>query len=90
MVADLDNQAMTWLIVAAAGFFIGFGFVTGPIAWVMAGKLRRKYQSMGLPVSQNATIAWILGIASSAIYILAFISVMMIFVVFAGAVAAGT
>jgi hypothetical protein len=89
-VADLDNQSMTWLIVAAAGFFVGASFITGPLAWIFAGKLRQKYLALGLPINQNATIAWIIGIVSSALILLVFVGILFFVLMFAGAVAAGT
>jgi hypothetical protein len=87
--ADLDNQAMTWLIVAAAGFFVGVGFVTGPLAWIYGGRLRAKYLSMGLPINQNATIAWVIGIVSTALFALAVVGILLMILMVGGAIAAG-
>lgn len=88
-VKDLNDQSTTWLIVGLAGFWLGFGFITGPLAWVKGSRLRANYRSMGLPPSGTATGAWIVGIVSTAMFAMALLAILGFFVLFAGAVAAG-
>jgi hypothetical protein len=78
------------MVVAIAGFFLSFGFITGPLAWIYGSKLRNQYRLRGLLPHGNATAAWIIGIVSTGLYVLAFIGIVMAFLVFAGAVAAAT
>ena len=67
-VKDLNDQSTTWLIVAIAGFWLGFGWVTGPLAWVKASRIRNQYRQMGMAPSGNATGAYIVGIISTVLF----------------------
>lgn len=73
---SLADRSTTWLIVAIAGFWLGFWLITGPLCWIMAGRVRREYRALGLAPSGNATGAWIIGIVSSVFSILALVAVM--------------
>jgi len=86
-VTELNSQSMTWLIVALAGFWLGLGFVTGPLSWMKAGRIRTQYAALGLPASGNATGAWIVGIVCTALYGLVLIGLVSCFAIFAGAAA---
>lgn len=65
---DLDDQSLIWLIVAAAGFFFGLGWVTGPLGWIFGARLRNQYRVRGREPEGTATAAWIIGIVSTALY----------------------
>jgi hypothetical protein len=86
-VTDLESQSTTWLIVGAVGFFLGVGFVTGPLAWFQGARLRNQYRQLGLPPGSNATGAWIIGIVSTALFALAAIGIALMLLLFAGAIA---
>lgn len=88
-IKELNDQSNTWLIVAIAGFWLGFGFVTGPLAWMKANNIRRNYRSMGMQPSGTSTAAMIIGMVTSIAYIMLVLGVVMMFTLFAGAVAAG-
>lgn len=88
-VKELNDQSTTWLIVAIAGFWFGFGFVTGPLAWLKANSIRQNYRSMGLQPSGTSTAAKIIGMVSALLYVAIFGMVVLFFTLFAGAVAAG-
>jgi hypothetical protein len=80
--SELNSQSTTWLIVAIAGFWLGFGFISGPLAWVFGGRLRQKYRSLGLPPSSSASAAWGLGIATTVLYVLSVLAVVLFLTVF--------
>jgi ABC-type multidrug transport system permease subunit len=86
-IRDLNDQSTTWLIVAIVGFWLGFGFITGPLAWIKGGRLRAEYRSVGMPPSGSATGAWIIGIVCTALTALVLVSILSCFVIFAGAAA---
>jgi hypothetical protein len=88
-VRDLNDQSTTWLIVALAGFWLGFGFITGPLSWIKGGRLRAEYRSLGVQPSGSSTGAWIIGIVCTALYALILLSVLSCVFLFAGAAATG-
>jgi hypothetical protein len=88
VVADLNSQSTTWLIVAIVGFWLGFGFVSGPLSWVMGGRLRQRYRELGLPPSSSASAAWGLGIATTALYLMGIFMLVLFFGVFMASFAA--
>lgn len=81
---QLDSDANMWLIVGLVGFFTGFGWITGPLCWIKGGGLRRQYANFGLPASSSATGAWIVGLVSTALAVMAVLSVILLFVVWGG------
>lgn len=89
-VKELNDQSNTWLIVAIAGFWLGFGFITGPLSWIKASGIRRNYRSMGVQPSGTSTAAYLVGMISSLVYVVAVLAVVGFFFLFAGAVAAGS
>jgi hypothetical protein len=79
----LEDDAQLWLLVAAAGFWVGFGWITGPLAWYFGSQLRGKYREIGHHPCSSANWAYGLGIASTLIYyvtILFFFSLIFLFV----------
>ena len=84
-VKELGDQSNTWLIVSIVGFWLGFGFVTGPLSWMKANSIRRNYRSMGMQPSGTSTAAMIIGMVSSLVYVFAVLAVVMVFTLFAGA-----
>ncbi|MEM6296882.1 MAG: hypothetical protein AAGA54_36800 [Myxococcota bacterium] len=88
-VKELNDQSNTWLIVSIVGFWVGVGFITGPLSWLKANAIRRNYRTMGMQPSGTSTAAMIIGMVSSLIYVAAVIGVIMMFTLLAGAVAVG-
>jgi len=88
-VKELNDQSNTWLIVAIAGFWVGVGFVTGPLAWIKANGIRANYRSMGMQPSGSSTAAMIIGMVTSLVYVMAILAAIGMFTLFAGAIAAG-
>jgi hypothetical protein len=86
--AELNNQATMWLIVAIAGFWFGAGFVTGPLAWIYGGRLRDKYRALGLAPSSSATGAWGVGIATAIVSWMAILAVVFLLTFVFGSLAA--
>ena len=66
--SKLEDESQLWLIVAAVGFWVGFGFITGPLAWFFGSQLRGKYKALGHHPSSSANWAYGLGIAATLIY----------------------
>lgn len=89
-VKELNDQSNTWLIVAIAGFWLGFGFVTGPLAWMKASGIRNNYRSMGMQPSGTSTAAYIIGLVSTLVYVMLVLAVVGMFTLFAGVAAAGS
>jgi hypothetical protein len=86
--AKLESDSTTWLIVVLAGFFLSFGWLTGPLGWYMGSKFRAQYAAMGLPHGSNADLTYYGGIVSTVLYygaiLLSFAFVlMMVFGLFA-------
>ena len=83
----LEDDAQLWLLVAAAGFWVGFGWVTGPLAWYFGSQIRGKYRALGHHPCASANWAWGIGMVSSIIYALGaialFIGVLALIGVFA-------
>ena len=88
-VKELNDQSVTWLIVSIVGFWLGFGFVTGPLSWLKANAIRRNYRTMGMQPSGTSTGAMIVGMVSTFMYVALVLGVIMMFTLFAGAVAVG-
>lgn len=66
----LEDDSQLWLLVAAAGFWFGFGWITGPLAWFFGSKIRSQYRALGHHPCSSANWARGLGIASTLIYYL--------------------
>ncbi len=43
----LANETRTWTLVAAIGWFVGFMWVLGPLAWYQSTKIRDGYAMLG-------------------------------------------
>lgn len=65
---SLGEASTTWLIVAIAGFWLGFGFITGPLVWVKAKAVREGYRALGVEPSGSSTAAYVIGLISSLLY----------------------
>ncbi|HLT37440.1 MAG TPA: hypothetical protein VK034_14205 [Enhygromyxa sp.] len=81
----LDDDGQLWLLVAAAGFWVGFGWITGPLAWYFGSKIRGQYRALGHHPGTSANWAWGLGIATTLIYYLTIALVVMGIFLFLGA-----
>lgn len=75
--SNLEDDAQLWLLVAAGGFWIGMGWITGPLAWYFAGRIRAKYRELGHHPGSSTNWAYGLGIASTLIYYVSIFFVMM-------------
>lgn len=71
----LEKDAMTWLIVGAVGFMLGFGLITGPLGWWQGGKVCNQYRAMGMEPSGTANAAKWIGIIVTALCALVFLAV---------------
>ena len=78
----LEDNSQLWLLVAAAGFWFGFGWITGPLAWYQGSKIRSQYRALGHHPCTSANWAWGLGIATTLIYYVT-ISLVMVGIMFA-------
>jgi hypothetical protein len=63
-----EDDAQLWLLVGAAGFWFGFGWLTGPLAWYFGSQIRGKYRALGHHPCASANWARGIGIASTLIY----------------------
>lgn len=85
--SSLEDDGQLWLLVAAGGFWIGLGWITGPLAWYFGSKLRSKYRELGHHPGSSTNWAWGLGIASTLIYYLTFAFLFLLIFVAVGAAA---
>lgn len=79
----LEDDAQLWLLVTAAGFWVGFGWITGPLGWYFGSKIRSKYRALGHHPCTSANWAWGLGIAVTMIYWLMIVGVVALLFSFA-------
>ena len=86
--ASLDNESNTWLIVALVGFFVGFGWITGPLAWIKGGRLKQQYLQLGAPIKSSATGAWIVGLISTILTVMSVVAFVFIVLLWGSFVAA--
>ncbi|MFV8754572.1 hypothetical protein ACNOYE_28830 [Nannocystaceae bacterium ST9] len=82
--SELEDNALLWLLVGAAGFWFGLGWITGPLAWYFGAQARNKYRALGRMPSSKATGAWIVGIITTVVSYVAAIT-LAVFLVFVGA-----
>ncbi len=85
-IKKLDDEAQTWLLLSAIGFFTGFMFLVGPAAWWKSTDLKQKYESMRAPVPSNVNNLRLVGILTcvlSALLILAIVGFMVLGFAFA-------
>ncbi|MDP2344717.1 MAG: hypothetical protein Q8O67_27455 [Deltaproteobacteria bacterium] len=79
----LEKEGLTWLIVVAAGFFFGFGWISGPLGWYFGKKLRKQADESRLATPDVVRFAHIGGIVTTIItyvgLIIAFVAVIVIF-----------
>jgi hypothetical protein len=92
-IQKLESDAQMWLIVVLGGFFLGFGWATGPAGWYFGSEMRKKYRSMGMEPASNANLTYFGGIASTVIYYGTILFTIALFVliplIFVGALATG-
>ncbi|MFO0624560.1 MAG: hypothetical protein U0325_03010 [Polyangiales bacterium] len=74
-IKKLDDEAQTWLLLSAIGFFTGFMFLVGPAAWWKASDLRQKYESMRAPVPSNVNNLRLVGILTSVLSVLVVLAI---------------
>lgn len=61
----LERDALTWLLVGTIGFFLGFMWITGPLAWWQANKLCARYAEQGMEPSGMAVAAKWIGVVTT-------------------------
>ena len=85
--SKLEDDAQLWLLVAAGGFWFGFGWITGPLGWYFGSQIRGKYRALGHHPCSSANWAYGIGIATTLITYLAIMAVFGIVLLFVGAAA---
>ena len=63
--AQLAESARTWLIVCGVGWFVGFMWITGPLAWYQSGEFSREFAALGLAPPSEVTNLRLLGIVTT-------------------------
>ena len=51
--ARLAQETRTWTIVVAIGWFVGFMWVLGPLAWYQASRIAEGYAAVGVQPPQE-------------------------------------
>jgi hypothetical protein len=70
--AQLTESARNWLIICGIGWFVGFMWITGPLAWYQATQFARDFQTMGLAPPSEVTNLRLLGIITTAFVLVGF------------------
>jgi hypothetical protein len=65
--SKLEDDSQLWLMVAAGGFWFGFGWITGPLGWYFGSQIRGKYRALGHHPCSSANWAWGIGMATTLI-----------------------
>lgn len=63
--AQLAESARNWLIVCAIGWFVGFMWITGPLAWYQSAQFARDFETMGMAPPSDVTNLRLLGIITT-------------------------
>ena len=63
--AQLAESARNWLIVCAIGWFVGFMWITGPLAWYQSSQFARDFETMGMAPPSEVTNLRLLGIITT-------------------------
>lgn len=87
-IAALDSESSTWLVVALVGFCTGFGWITGPLAWIKGGRLKQQYVQLGAPINSSATGAWIVGLISTILTVMSIVAFVFMLLLWGSFVAA--
>lgn len=78
--AKIEKDAQGYLIAAVLGFFLGFSFITGPLAWWKGNELAKEAASMGIQAPANVGHAKIAGIVTTVLTALGILALIGIFV----------
>lgn len=70
------------------GFCTGFGWITGPLAWIKGGRLKQQYVQLGAPINSSATGAWIVGLVSTILTVMSIVAFAFILLLWGSFVAA--
>ena len=85
--AQIAESARTWLIVCAVGWFFGFMWITGPLAWYQSSEFGKELQSLGVPPTSDVTNLRLLGMITTILVgvgvIIGVLALLMMFVGFA-------
>jgi ABC-type multidrug transport system permease subunit len=82
--AQIAESARNWLIICAVGWFVGFMWITGPLAWYQSNKFRKEFESLGLAPTSDVNNLRLLGIITTIFVALGF--VVLFFVVLAAVI----
>ena len=83
----LKDDANLWLLVTAIGFWLGFGWVTGPLGWYFGSRVRGRYRALGHHPCAAANWAWGLGMATTLITYLMALAVAAFIITLVGGLA---
>lgn len=65
--ARLAEETRTWTIVAAIGWFVGFMWVLGPLAWYQAARIGERYAVLGVTPPQEQRTLRLIGVVTTAL-----------------------
>lgn len=74
--AQLAESARNWLIICAIGWFVGFVWITGPLAWYQANQIGSEFGSLGLEAPSDVKNLRLLGIISTIFVVVGFLLLM--------------
>ena len=65
--AELTQSAHNWLLLCALGWFLGFMWISGPLAWYQATQFRRVIEGFGAAVPSQVSNLRLFGIVTTVI-----------------------
>lgn len=82
----LEREGLTWLLVVVVGFFLGLGWVTGPLGWHSGRKLRRRAAELAVLTPDVVRFAHISGVVTTIVSYAALVVVVVTVVLIFGVI----
>ncbi len=63
--AEILQSARNWLLICALGWFLGFMWITGPLAWYQATQFQRETEGLGMGTPSEVSNLRLFGILTT-------------------------
>lgn len=80
----LAEETRTWTIIAAVGWFVGFMWVLGPLAWYQASRIGDSYAALGVTPPQEQRNLRLIGMITTILSALFVVFGVVVVVMYAG------
>lgn len=82
--ARLAEETRTWTIVAAIGWFVGFMWVLGPLAWYQAARIGDAYAALGVAPPQEQRTLRLIGMITTVLSVVFAVFGVVVVAMYAG------